>query len=282
MTEAPPALSVVGIIKQNNKRKNLWNPRHPCTGFFDQFISERCYSEKLSLQEGKVPSDGNRYNQNMPKELQIPTEIDLAAFISKEAHDLKSPFNRALGFLKLVLKGMDGPISEQANEDLTIAYQNAQYTLTMMSALVDIARLGRGERSLTPASHSVEYILQQAISEWQRKYHKENPVEIIFSTPAVQILADEIMIRQCFSNWISFVNEFVQEAVIVNIQVEEQPETCLFTVRSSGKKLQPPPECDLTMYGFVAKGILDLHHGELIHLEEDEQGAFVQFSLPMT
>ena len=55
----------------------------------------------------------------MSKILQIPNEIDLAAFISKEAHDIKSPFNRALGFLKLVLEGFDGPISEQAKNDLT-------------------------------------------------------------------------------------------------------------------------------------------------------------------
>jgi signal transduction histidine kinase len=77
----------------------------------------------------------------MSKELHVPSEIDLAAFVSKEAHDLKSPFNRALGFLKLVLKGMDGPISDQAKEDLTIAYLNIQYTLAMISALVDMARL---------------------------------------------------------------------------------------------------------------------------------------------
>lgn len=216
----------------------------------------------------------------MPQNLQIPTEIDMSAFISKEAHDLKSPFNRALGFLKLVLKGMDGPISEQAQEDLTVAYQNTQYTLAMMSALVDIARLGRGERNPTLGAVPVDYLLQQTLSEWTRKYHKENAVELTLSAPNVQIQADEIMIRQCFAYWISYVNEFVQNAVVINIQVEEQSDACLFTIRSSGEKRQPPPECDLTLYGFVAKGILDLHQGELVQLEEDEQGALVQFSLP--
>ena len=171
----------------------------------------------------------------MPKELQIPTDIDLAAFVSREAHDLKSPFNRALGFLKLVLKGMDGPISDQAQEDLNVAYQNTQYTLTMISALVDMARLNRGERSLTLASHPVDYVLQQTISEWQRKYHKENPVEITFSTPEAQIQADEIMVRQCFSNWISYVNEFVQEeSVSIDILVEEHPENCSVHNSQSG------------------------------------------------
>ncbi|MFN2153333.1 MAG: sensor histidine kinase [Anaerolineales bacterium] len=216
----------------------------------------------------------------MSKELHVPSEIDLAAFVSKEAHDLKSPFNRALGFLKLVLKGMDGPISDQAKEDLTIAYLNIQYTLAMISALVDMARLGRGERQLTPESHPVDFVLQQTISEWQRKYHKENPVEINFSAPQIQIQADEIIIRQGIAQWISYVNEFVQEQARIDIQVEAQSEAILFNIESRGLKRQPPPECDLTMYGFVAQKIVELHQGELLKLLETDQGARVQFSLP--
>ena len=216
----------------------------------------------------------------MSKELHVPSEIDLAAFVSKEAHDLKSPFNRALGFLKLVLKGMDGPISDQAKEDLTIAYLNIQYTLAMISALVDMACLGRGERQLTPESHPVDFVLQQTISEWQRKYHKENPVEINFSAPQIQIQADEIIIRQGIAQWISYVNEFVQEQARIDIQVEAQSEAILFNIESRGLKRQPPPECDLTMYGFVAQKIVELHQGELLKLLETDQGARVQFSLP--
>lgn len=216
----------------------------------------------------------------MSNMLRIPNEIDLAAFISKEAHDLKSPFNRALGFLKLVLGGFDGPISDQVQEDLTVAYKNTQHTLVMIDALVDAARLGKGESNPTLDGHPVDFILQQTITNWRRKYHKENPVEINFSAPEVQILADEIMIRQCFAHWISYVNEFVQEAATINIQVEEQPEACLFTIRSSGTKRQSPLECDLILNGYVAKGILDLHQGELFQLEEDDQGALAQFSLP--
>jgi len=216
----------------------------------------------------------------MGQNLQIPTEVDMAAFISKEAHDLKSPFNRAMGFLKLVLKGMDGPISDQAKEDLTVAFQNTQYTLSMMNALVDISRLGRGERKPTLGPVQVDYLLQQTLSEWTRKYYKENPVELSLSAPETQIRGDEIMLRQCLAYWISYVNEFVQEEAKIDIQVEERPDTCIFTIHSYGKKRPQPPECDLTLFGYAAKGILDIHQGKLIRLEEDEQGALTQFSLP--
>jgi signal transduction histidine kinase len=216
----------------------------------------------------------------MSQKLKIPTEIDVAAFISKEAHGLKSPFNRSLGFMKLVLKGMDGPISEQAQEDLTVAYQNIRYTLTMMNALVVVSRLGRNEITPSLTAHPVDDLMQKTISEWQRKYHKGNEVEITLSIPDIQVLADEIMIQQCFAYWISYVNEFVQEAASIKIQVDEDPDFCLFTIQSSGNKLQSPEDSDLTLYGVAAMGILQLHQGELISLEENDQGAVAQFKLP--
>jgi signal transduction histidine kinase len=220
-----------------------------------------------------------RYNQVMPQELQIPSEIDLTAFLSKEAHDLKSPFNRALGFIKLVLDGFDGPIPEQAEEDLTVAYKNTQYTIMMMDALVDIARLRRRENDLVLDAYPVDFILKQTISAWKRKYHKSVPGNISYYAPEVQILADEIMIRQCISHWVSYVIEFVLEPVAIDIHVVEQSETCLFTIRSNGRPRLDPPECDLTLFGFVARGILNLHQGVLILLEKDDEGALVKFSL---
>jgi signal transduction histidine kinase len=216
----------------------------------------------------------------MSGELRIPDELDMAAFISKEAHDLKSPFNRALGFLKLVLKGMDGPISDQAKEDLNIAYQNTLYTLAMMSNLVDMARLGRGERNPTLALRPLTAIIQQAVFEWKRQYPKDNLIDVTFTAPEATILADETMLRQGLGKWLSYVAEFVQESVVVDIQVEELEADCQFTIRSKGKKTLPPPECDLTMHGFIAHHILALHHGKLEALEEDDEGAWVRFNLP--
>ena len=133
----------------------------------------------------------------MPQELRLPsTDMDLAAFISKQAHDLKSPFNRALGFIKLVLEGYDGPISEQAKEDLTIAHQNTQYTLVMLDALVNIARLGRGEILPVLEAHALGPILEQTISEWQRNYHRRrihNVVKCLAPLPR-QLLARSILL----------------------------------------------------------------------------------------
>jgi hypothetical protein len=78
----------------------------------------------------------------------------------------------------------------------------------------------------------------------------------------------------------SYVLEFAREAVKVEIAVTEDAHTCQFQVRSSGKKVPKPPECDLTIYGFLGQKLLALNGGYLQELAEDEQGAQVRFSLP--
>lgn len=216
----------------------------------------------------------------MATNLIIPTEIDLVAFISKGAHDLKSPFNRVLGFLKLVINGLDGPISEEAQLDLNTAYQNSQYALMMMSGLVEMARLKGGERELLIEDFDLDQLVAQVVSDWKRHSPKESLVELVASAPPVILPGDEILFRQGLENWISFVVEFVQEEIQVDIQVEEGPDTCQFTIRSQGKKLRPPLECDLTLYGYVARKIIELHQGVMQRAEENEQGALVQFTLP--
>jgi len=216
----------------------------------------------------------------MPTELRIPAEVDIAEFISKEAHDLKSPFNRILGFIKLVLRGMDGSIPDQARDDLSTAHQNSLYAIALMGGLVEMSRISRGEKDVTPVGCQVDDLLRQVASDWKRQYSKSFPAEVILSVPACRIPADEIVFRQCLSNWISYVVEFVQETALVNIQVEEQPSTYLFTIRSSGKRVANPPACDLTIYGYIAQKTLELHRGVLLRLEAEAQGALVQFSWP--
>jgi hypothetical protein len=96
----------------------------------------------------------------------------------------------------------------------------------------------------------------------------------------VEVLADEIMIRQGLQQWISYVNEFVQQDAKIEIQAESRSEGCCFIIKGGGKQTLPPPECDLTMYGFVAQKIVELHQGQILRIEKTDQGAVVEFCLP--
>jgi K+-sensing histidine kinase KdpD len=176
------------------------------------------------------------------------------------------------------MKGMDGPISDQAKEDLTTSYQNSLYAMILMSSLGD-GPPELGERSPFGACQA-DGLLGRALADWKKQGAKDRAVEVTISAPEALVQADEMLLRQCVANCISYVAEFVQESLVVSLQAVEEADTCLFTIRSTGKKLTPPPECDLTMYGYIVSHILELHQGVLRRAEEDELGAVVEFSLP--
>jgi len=81
---------------------------------------------------------------------EILTDIDLAEFISRRAHDLRTPYNHVVGFTKMVLNEQSGPLTDMQKEDLSISYKSAMRALWVMNNLIDMARLSRDERTLNP------------------------------------------------------------------------------------------------------------------------------------
>jgi signal transduction histidine kinase len=65
--------------------------------------------------------------------------LDMGA-LSKMSHDLKTPINAVTGFSSLILKGIDGPITDFQREDLTSIYEAGQRLLTMVDDLYSVRK----------------------------------------------------------------------------------------------------------------------------------------------
>jgi signal transduction histidine kinase len=63
-------------------------------------------------------------------------QFNLDEFLTWASHDLKTPLNTIIGFIKVVIKGIDGPINEIQNTDLTTALNGSQRMLTLVNNLV--------------------------------------------------------------------------------------------------------------------------------------------------
>ena len=213
--------------------------------------------------------------------LEFPSKIDLQQFVSHYAHDLRSPFNRMMGFLKIVLKGQDGPLTDLQKEDLNTVYQNSVYAFTMVANLIDISRFIAGEKSLNLAEAGVGSLYQQAIGQWQ-KYHTELPVQFEIKVPdgMAPIQADSILLSQAIAGMIACVVECVKPPVQVSLAAEDGPEGCVFTLRGTGKLAPNPAHLDIDTYGYIAQTVVSLHGGEIRLKEISDEGAVIQFVLP--
>jgi K+-sensing histidine kinase KdpD len=213
--------------------------------------------------------------------LEFPSQIDFVQFVSNYAHDLRSPFNRMMGFMKIVLKGQDGPLTDLQKEDLNTVYQNSVYAFTVIANLIDISRLLLGEKSLNPVEISISALFQQATSQWQ-KYHADPQVQFETELPAEMdpIQADSVLLSQALMGLIACVIECVKPPVQVSLSAQQEPDKFLFTVRSTGKPAINPSRLDIDSYGYISQALISLHGGEFKLKEAGDEGAVIQFVLP--
>lgn len=211
----------------------------------------------------------------------IPDQFDIVEFISKEAHDLKSPFNRILGFTKMLLKGMSGPLTDMQKDDLTVVYENSAQAMAAMSNLVDMSRLSRGEKAFSAVETNLGNLLAQTVAYWkQNKAVKE--VELITDIPEFEtkVRADEALLKQCLLNWILYLVEYTKPPAQVRLTLESRASDALVTIQSEGKRNVAAAEMFLTMSAYIGQAILKLHGGRVLLAEGDDEGAIIQLSLP--
>ena len=214
--------------------------------------------------------------------LELPTQLDPVAFISAEAHDLRSPFNQIIGFSRIMMNGISATYTaEMQKEDAGAIYRSGQRALLLMNGLIDIARLTRHEKEAAPAELEIQPLLDQIRAQW-RKLNPTSPLQIDFQITASSacLSADEILLRQILLGFILYVSHYVAAEGKVTIVIEEEPGWVLLKVASAGKKALPLSQLDLQMQGYVGRALVELQHGEIRLAEETDAGAVIQFALP--
>ncbi|HTX93026.1 MAG TPA: HAMP domain-containing sensor histidine kinase [Anaerolineales bacterium] len=217
------------------------------------------------------------------RQISFPTQIDLERFVSASAHDLRTPFNHIIGFSKMTLNTVgDNPLTDYQKEDLATIYRSGMRALTLVNGIIDIARLNREEKDVSLSDILPESLLSQGLAQW-KKFNPGNNAKIEYQVPSgpVSIRADELLMRQVIVGFIGFVILFCEANTEVTIRAWDEPARFNFSFASSGTKARQPSELDIEMIGFVNRRIVELHAGEIQRAEENDDGAFVQFSLPM-
>jgi signal transduction histidine kinase len=215
--------------------------------------------------------------------LEFPAEIDFVHFVSHYAHDLRSPFNRVMGFLKIVLKGQDGPLTDLQKEDLNTVYLNSVYAFTQVSNLIDISRLVAGEKSLNLAETDLASLFQQAVTQWKRYHGEANPgvqIEIHLPTVLAPIQVDGALLSQAIAGLISVVVERVKPPSQVSLTADDSPGGIVFSVRSIGQPAPNPSRLDSDSYGYISQTLITYHDGKFTRQEAGDGGAVIEFVLP--
>ncbi|GAB4475915.1 MAG: hypothetical protein Kow00124_17510 [Anaerolineae bacterium] len=136
-------------------------------------------------------------------------------FLANMSHELRTPLNSIIGFSRVILKGIDGELTDLQRQDLTTIYNSGTHLLRLINEILDMSKIEAGKMEIQP-----EFIdLTEIIAETMRTAEglvQDKPIELIVEVPddLPQIYGDPVRVRQVLLNLVSNAAKFTYEGHI--------------------------------------------------------------------
>jgi GAF domain-containing protein/DNA-binding response OmpR family regulator/HAMP domain-containing protein/anti-sigma regulatory factor (Ser/Thr protein kinase) len=139
-------------------------------------------------------------------------------FLANMSHELRTPLNSIIGFSRVILKGIDGPLTELQKTDLTSIYQSGQHLLGLINDILDLAKIEAGKLELVFDEVDLRQLIH-GISTTVLGLVKDKAVTVQQHLPEDMplIIGDETKIRQILLNLVSNAAKFTEEGGITII-----------------------------------------------------------------
>jgi signal transduction histidine kinase/putative methionine-R-sulfoxide reductase with GAF domain len=138
-------------------------------------------------------------------------------FLANMSHELRTPLNSIIGFSRVILKGIDGPVSELQQQDLNAIYSAGQHLLNLINDILDISKIEAGKMELSfvddvNLADLITSVLSTAVG-----LVKDKPIQLkqIISPDLPSVRADPTRLRQVILNLLSNAAKFTEQGTIL-------------------------------------------------------------------
>jgi signal transduction histidine kinase/CheY-like chemotaxis protein/PAS domain-containing protein len=136
-------------------------------------------------------------------------------FLANMSHELRTPLNSIIGFSRVILKGIDGHITDLQQQDLTAIYNSGQHLLGLINDVLDLAKIEAGKIDLSFDDVNIADIITSVMSTTSGLV-KDKSIKLVRNVhgdlPSVR--ADPIRIRQVLLNLLSNAAKFTDDGQI--------------------------------------------------------------------
>ena len=155
-------------------------------------------------------------------------------FLANMSHELRTPLNSIIGFSRVILRGIDGPLTELQQADLTAIHNSGQHLLGLINDILDLSKIEAGKMELSPEEIDLHDIIKGVMST-AIALVKDRRVELHQDVPAVlpRISADSRRIRQVILNLVSNAAKFTDKGQI-GVRVAVHPHEVAIAVFDTG------------------------------------------------
>lgn len=225
--------------------------------------------------------------------------------LSNMSRELATSLNSIIGFSRLILKGVDGPLTDQQRSDVGVINRSGQHLQGLLDDILELVDLESGEHPLEPSSVELDEILTEVIEQIAPLAEKKSITLHSKSSADLPLLqADGARLRQVLTYFISNVLETTTagDAVTVDAWINNDNGSEIMVRIAPDAEIFMPDDGDvitgslndLTTKDFVWDGtdsgiklilsqrIIELHGGRLWGKNGPAKPATFVFTLPVT
>ena len=220
-------------------------------------------------------------------------------FLANMSHELRTPLNSIIGFSRVILKGIDGPLTELQKTDLTSIHNSGQHLLGLINNILDLSKIEAGKMELNFEDVEVEPIIKGVMAT-ALALVKDKPVELRqdLEEDLPIVWADPTRIRQIILNLVSNACKFTEEGM-VTLQAKSDDKNLMISVIDTGIGI-PEDQRDGIFEEFtqvdasttrkvggtglglpISRHFVELHKGQIWVEAALERGAIFKFTLPL-
>jgi len=162
-----------------------------------------------------------------------------SSFLANMSHELRTPLNSILGFTQVILEGLDGPMTEDMEMDLSLIEKNGQHLLNLINEVLDMAKIESGRISLNLEPVVLSDMFDNIINT-------SNPLARAGVTLVTQnqltedmfIMADAVRLRQILLNIIGNALKFTEQGSVC-IETEKIEDKVQIRIVDTGIGIPP-------------------------------------------
>lgn len=182
------------------------------------FTGEDLSALQILADQVAIGIDNARSYQLAQQAVKEMRELDRVKtqFLANMSHELRTPLNSIIGFSRVIIKGIDGPISDLQRQDLTAIYNSGQHLLGLINDVLDVAKIEAGKMDLQFEETNVAEIISSVMSTASGLV-KDKPIKLLQRVPddLPSARADPIRVRQVLLNLLSNAAKFTENGEII-------------------------------------------------------------------
>lgn len=193
------------------------------------FLHNAAVNIGVALENAQLYQDAQETAEKLKEVDRLKSE-----FLANMSHELRTPLNSIIGFSRVILKGIDGPITDLQKTDLEAIYQSGRHLLELINEILDHSKIEAGKMEYAFEPTDLMEIIRGIMST-SIALVKDKSIELQQHVPETlpTIIADSRRVRQVLLNLMGNASKFTEQGYIA-LSAWADDEWVTISVQDSG------------------------------------------------